>query len=322
MRPAIMAHPATGLCPRYGNCQWRSAFLKNPAMPRQSNPAFSQPFGGFARQNCNMRSLLAVLLCCIPAATVVAAADMPAFETAVVKPTAPDSRGGTGVRNYPGGRMTADNMTLKELVAFAWRVQRFQITGEPAWASSLHYDITAKAPGNPGPDRLREMLQPLIEERFKVQLHRETRDMPVFALTVDPDRKLAPGLSETKESACASPPCESLAAGSLSAGRSSINGQGVKMPALAALLSRILDTTVVDKTGRDGSFDIHLRWLPDPKQEFGGRAPQPPPGAKVPPATGPSIFAAVEEQLGLKLEAQQGPVEMLVIEHAERPPGN
>lgn len=282
--------------------------------------AFSEPFIGFMRQNCNVRSLLAVLVCCVPAATTVAAADIAAFESATVKPTAPDARGGTGFRNYPGGRVTADNMTLTALIAFAWRVQGFQVTGEPAWADSSHYDITAKAAGNPGPDRLRNMLQPLLEDRFKLQLHRETRDMPVYALIPDPDHKLAQGLSITKESACAS---EQRACGSLSAGRSSINAQGVKMSALANLFSRILNTTVVDRTGLDGDFDIHLRWAPDPKQEFGGPVPQSPAGARaLAQPTGPSIFVAVQEQLGLKLSSEQGPVEMLVIEHAERPPVN
>ena len=288
---------------------------------------FSQPFEAFTRQNSNVRRPVAVFLCCVSAATVVAAADLTAFEAATVKPTAPDARGGTGVRTYPGGRLAAENMTLRDLLAFAWRVQRFQVTGEPTWADSSHYDIAAKAAGNAGTEKVREMLQPLIEDRFKVTLHRETRDMPIYALTRNPDRAIAQGLGQTKEADCDQPaqgPHVSLspACGSLSAGRSSINGQGVTMPALATLLSRILDTTVVDKTGMEGNYDVRLRWAPDPKQEFGGPMPLPP-GVKMPPApTGPSIFVAVEEQLGLKLDAQQGQVDVLVIEHAERPPAN
>jgi uncharacterized protein (TIGR03435 family) len=297
-------------------------------MSLKISAVFSQPFKALTRQNSNVRSPLAVIMCCVSAATVVSAADLTAFESATVKPTAPDARGGTGVRNYPGGRLAAENMTLRDLLAFAWKVQRFQVTGEPAWADSSHYDISAKAAGNAGPDKLRGMLQPLIEDRFKVTLHRETRDLPVYALIRNPDRAIAQGLGQTREAGCDQPAqgqraSLSTACASLSAGRSSINGQGVTMSALATLLSRILDTTVVDKTGMDGSFDVRLRWAPDPRQEFGGPAPPPPAGARVPPASsGPSIFVAVQEQLGLKLDAQQGPVDVLVIEHAERPAAN
>jgi len=256
----------------------------------------------------------------------------PEFEVASIKPSAPDARG-MFIRGTPGGRLNITNMTLKELIVIAYRVQPFHVSGGPAWLDSLHYDISAKSENSPKPDELQLMLQSLLADRFQLTIHRETKELPIYALVMaKKDGKLGPGLVESKEGSCTPPdpskpppPLEpgkppALGCGGLMMQPRALRGVGVGMAQFAPMFSRLLGRTVVDKTGLTGKFDISMEWTPDQAQiaRLPPDAPKPPPSD---PA-GPSIFTAMQEQLGLKLESQKRPVEMIVVDRAEKPSEN
>ena len=225
-------------------------------------------------------------------------------------------------------------MTLKEMIVLAWRIQPFQILGGPAWLDSIHYDVTARPEGKPQQTEIPLMLQSLLEDRFKLTIHRETRQLPIYALVVArKDGKLGPRLTKSKEGGCAPPdpskpppllqPGErpTLGCGGSMMGPGRMMAVSVPVGNLAPGLSRLLGRTVVDKTGLPGNFDIDMEWAPDDArttQLLPQEAPKPAPSS----VSGPSIFTALQEQLGLKLESRKGPVDILVIERAEKPSEN
>lgn len=251
----------------------------------------------------------------------------PEFEVASIKPAAPDARG-MYIRPIAGG-ITITNMTLKEMMAMAYRTQPFQISGGPAWFDSARYDIAAKSETPPKQGEIPLMLQALLADRFHLTLHRETKALPIYALVMArKDGKIGPRLTESKEGGCSGPdpskpppPPEPGKPATLGCGGMMIprrlTASSVPLANLAPALSRMLGRTVVDKTGLAGKFDISLEWTPDETQamQLPPDAPKPPPSD----ATGPSIFTALQEQLGLKLESQKGPAEIFVIERAEKP---
>jgi uncharacterized protein (TIGR03435 family) len=255
----------------------------------------------------------------------------PRFEVASIKPAAPDQRG-TFIRNMPGGRLNITNMTMKEMITFAWRIQPFQISGGPSWLDSVHYDILAKPEKPPKDGEISLMLQALMKERFQLTLHEETRELPVYALVVRKEGKLGPGLIESKEGGCAPidftkppPPPEPgkprpMGCGMMMMSPRQLTATATTIANLVESLSRILKRTVIDKTGLAGNFDVSLQWTPDEIQAIrpGPDAPPAPP----PESTAPSIFTALQEQLGLKLESQKGPVKIFVIDRAEKPSEN
>ena len=258
------------------------------------------------------------------------------FEVASIKPSAGDEHR-IGIQILPGGGLRVSGAPLRMLLTVAYGVREFQISGGPGWINSDRYDILAKpergtasdnAPSDPRPmsdserktvqEQMQQRLQSLLADRFQVTIHRETKEAPVYALVVAKGgSKLQP--SERKEGNAPRGPMMRL-------GRGEINGQGVKLEMLATSLSNILGRSVVDQTGLSGNFDVKLQWTPDLGQSptpFGGAAP--PPGVQAPPPpdpNGPSIFTALQEQLGLRLESQKGPVEMIVIDHVEKPSEN
>lgn len=254
------------------------------------------------------------------------------FEVASIKPSAPDARG-MFIRPGPGGGVSITNMTLKELMVLAWRVQPFQISGGPPWLDSAHYDVTAKPETRPQPTELPVMLQSLLEDRFQLAIHRESKELPIYALVVSrKDGKLGPGLTESREGGCTPPdpnkpppppkPGEppTLGCGGMFMSPRGINAVSVPVGNMVPMLSRLLGRTVVDKTGLTAKFDIKAEWTPDETLGF-----QPPPGALPPPPTdsaAPSLFTAFQEQLGLKFESQKGPVEILVVDRAQKPSEN
>ena len=276
-----------------------------------------------------MRTLFAVAVAlALPIAAIAQAEEPLKFEVASVKPAAPDQRG-MFIRPGPGGGVTITNMSLKELIVLAWRVQPFEISGGPPWVESARYDIVAKPETRPKPAELQVMLQLLLQDRFQLAVHRETKELPIYALVLArKDGKLGPQLVESKEGACTPadptrppPPPEPGKPPALSCGQMRMSPAGLTVVAmrvgdLAPIVSRFLGRTVVDKTGLTGKFDIHAEWSPDPAQL--------PPGALAPPPdpAGPSIFTAFQEQLGLKVESQKGPVEMVIIDRAEKPSEN
>lgn len=227
------------------------------------------------------------------------------------------------------------NLALRRLILIAYGVQDYQLSGDPPWAASEHYDIQAKADGSTSVQQMEgPMLQALLEDRFKMVLHRETRQLPVYELTVvSGGAKVQP----SKDGSCIpysvdSPPLPAPAAGEprptfcglrmvVEGLNRTLEGKGVSMAVLATNLSRTynsaLGRNVIDSTGLTGIFDIHLKWAIDDLTGAVG------PGTAAPSdPTGPSIFTAMQEQLGLKLKPGKGPVEVLVIDHIEKPSSN
>jgi uncharacterized protein (TIGR03435 family) len=218
----------------------------------------------------------------------------PAFEVASVKLTqhGRDANGTSrsSLGNANPGTFVATNASMEECIRWAYDVKEYQISG-PDWLNSdpASYDIVAKAPAGASGREMRLMLQTLLAERFKLALHRETRMLPVYELVTG---KNGPKLQ-------AAGPDEKRG---ISSQGGSVKASGVTMEFFAATLARYIGRPVFDKTGVAGAFDFSFEYSLDGRDE-----------------TKPSIFTAVE-QLGLKLRAAKGPVEVLVIDHAERIP--
>jgi uncharacterized protein (TIGR03435 family) len=281
------------------------------------------------------------------AAQATSATEAGAFEVASVKPNT--SGDPPLIRSEPGGRFTTTNVPVRVLIRTAYQLQDFQIVGGPSWIASDRFDIIAKAEGNPSPlgvggaaGPTNVMLQALLKERFKLTVHHETRELPIYALVVvRRDGRLGSRLRPTTvdcaailaakfslpgraNAAPSVPPAPSqpgqapLCGAAFGPGR--LIAQGMTIARLGVNLSGRVNRVVVDRTGLAGNFDLDLEWMPD---QFQGPGPLGPlPGAQPPTSTetsGPSIYTAVQEQLGLKLESTTGPVDVLVIDHLEPP---
>jgi uncharacterized protein (TIGR03435 family) len=238
------------------------------------------------------------------------------------------------VRPLPG-RLTAD-ASLQILMQYAYGVQPFQVVGAPGWMQSERYQIEAKADGSTNRDQMFLMLQSLLENRFQLKTHRETRELSVYALVaarsglkLPPPREggcvdsAADAPAEWAGGRIAAPgevPPTSARCGStgLNLGPTGARMQGGKiaMPELVRRLSLLLDRSVVDKTGFTDLFDLQLDFVPD---ETTPAMPAPPPDLGI---SGSSIAQALRQQLGLQLESTKGPVEVIVVDRAERPSGN
>jgi bla regulator protein blaR1 len=256
------------------------------------------------------------------------------FEVASIKPSAP---GAPGLMLTPmplsSGEMRVSNITVKNLIMSAYNVRDFQVSGGPGWVNSERYDIVAKpersANSENFPDdnrklsdnqreRLQEQLrlrtQALLADRFHLEIHHESKEQPIYVLTAD---KNGPKLPETREGTEGS--------GQLNIGRGQLVGRGVPLRILVDMLSIQLNRIVRDQTGLQSKYDIRLEWTPDPGLGVGPLNLPPAPGAATPPPSNPdapSLFAALQEQLGLRLESQKGPVDMIVIDRIERPSEN
>jgi bla regulator protein blaR1 len=289
------------------------------------------------------------------------------FEVASIKPhKSSDSRKNgmffSIIARSNEGTFYATGPTLRMLIRLAYDVQESQILGGPSWMNRDRFDIQAKADGSVdaelrklAPDQARlvkeHMLQSLLVDRFKLTLHRETRNMPIYALVV---AKNGPKLQESKVTGVA--PRGHVAGGPggpmirvrFGGAEQEITSQGTAMTLLTQVLSQQLGRMVVDKTGLNGRYDFTLKWTPDIGRGQILGAPGPPEGpgfgggtagggsgqsmAGMPPApgssdassdaSGPSIFTAVQQQLGLRLKPEKGPVEVLVIDHVEQPTAN
>jgi uncharacterized protein (TIGR03435 family) len=232
----------------------------------------------------------------------------PSFEVASIKlhvPTGQDRIGGT---NFPGGRVTASFVTLRDLIISAYDLRPDQISGGPGWIYSDRYDLVAKAAGNgtPTEEELHQMMRSLLADRFRLQIHRQMKEMPVYALLVGKNGpKLKQSASDEKSSAIIS--------------QGQIIFSKIALPALAYNLSQFLDRPVLDRTGlSENYYDFKLEWTPDSNPT----ATDPNSISVRSSYSGPSIFTAVQEQLGLKLESVRAPQEILVIDRAERPSEN
>ena len=255
---------------------------------------------------------------------------VPAFDVVSVKPNKSD---GNMVRIMakPDG-YSASNVSLKMLVQAAYGIREDLISGAPSWADSARFDIDAKVAGSDvdalkklSPEQRRLILQPLLADRFKLKAHTETKQLPVYELV------LAKGGSKLKEAAPGDTYANGIKGpdgvgrgGMMRVGRGQLTAQAVPTTSLVNMLSQQLHRTVLDKTGLTGKYDLELNWTPDHGSDpmFKGPEGSPQRGDAAPDASGPSIFTALQEQLGLKLQSAKGPVETLVIDHVEMPSEN
>jgi bla regulator protein BlaR1 len=219
------------------------------------------------------------------------------------------------------GDFNANNVSPHSLLQLAYHIQDTQLAGEPEWFKSTTYDIDAKVDQSVVDEmhKLSEdqrnlvnqhMLQQFLADYFKVTLHQESRDLPVYELLI---AEGAPKLQKADKH------------GFMRMGVGELSSQGTPVTLLTAQLSQRLGRTVVDKTGLDGDYSFNLHWTPDAEEQARIRAAGLPPElmkAGQPAASGPPLLTAVEEQLGLKLQPQTERVQVLVIDHAEQPSQN
>jgi uncharacterized protein (TIGR03435 family) len=261
----------------------------------------------------------------------------PSFQVASIKPN--KSTEGRGIGLQPGGRFTAVGLQLRELIRVAYGDQtllRSQVIGGPDWLASDRFDIVAKAESDFGPPAydggpprdLLGMVRRLLEDRCQLKVHLETRELPIYDLVVArSDRQLGPKIRRSagdcippgRSAAPSTPSDPSRFCGSM---RNNLNGvlsaTAVTMQSWVGFLANLplVSRVVRDRTGLDGEFDVQMEFVPAFLQNSN------PGGSAVPnPAadSGPNLFTALQEQLGLKLESTKGPVDVLVIDHVERP---
>jgi uncharacterized protein (TIGR03435 family) len=260
-----------------------------------------------------------------------------AFEVASVKPNNWDGRMGGGLQ--PGGHYTATNITLDRLIEIAYQTGSHRLIAGPEWNHLLaeHFDIDAKAEGNPTQDKAPLLLQSLLANRFKLVMHHETRQQPVYALVLAKAGKMGPQLKpHSGDVKCidlnvgtpppppkpGEPPPAVCGGFSISGAASNLRhtGNKVTMEMLAAHLSTFADRQVLDRTGLTGTYDVAFAFAfvfqpgVDPLASSAAVPTDP---------SGPlSIFTALQEQLGLKLESTTGPVDVHGIDHVEEPSAN
>ena len=264
----------------------------------------------------------------------------PSFEVASIKPNkSGDMR--IMLRIAPGGTFEATGATMKMLIEQAFDIKDDQLAQAPPWLDSEHYDVHAKPedsdaaaidklPMEQRREKLMQMLQSLLIERCKLEVSHETKELPVYALLV------AKGGVKMKKSDFVPPdkpqngPPAIRKNGAMPGGmfrmdgRGKLESTGVEMAMFVNVLSRNAGRMVIDKTGLTGRWDFTLQWTPDMPQGPAPGGPGGPGGGGPPPeaSSGPSLFTAVQEQLGLKLEPEKAPVDVLVIKHVEKPSEN
>lgn len=227
----------------------------------------------------------------------------PTFEVATIKPAAPSPDGHTHINYPPGDRFSAINITLLNLMQWAYSMPEKQILDGPPWLASTRFDIEAKADSS-GEDKhltseqnlelKRSMVQALFADRFHLSLHQEIRTLPAYDLILAKDgSKLQRSQSNGK---------------TIGIGRTHFNGQGLTMTLIAEELSQIAGRIVVDKTGLTGRYDLKLQWADD--------------GAAATDTNLPTFFTAIQEQLGLKLKPAKEASPVLVIDHIDLPTPN
>ncbi len=239
------------------------------------------------------------------------------FEVASIKPSAPSPMGmmRVGVEMLPGGRVSMTGVTVKFMIQQAYGVRDFQIAGGPAWIGSDRYDITAKPEKAASGDQVKEMMKSLLADRWKLQFHRETKELPTYALVV---AKGGPKLK--KSDADQGTPDRPGRGGMMRMGRGQLDAQGIPIEGLADRLAQVLGRSVIDKTGLTGDYDIKLEYTPEASE--GGAFKGGPEMHEEARPEGPSLFTALQEQLGLKLESAKEPVEILTIDRVEKPTEN
>jgi uncharacterized protein (TIGR03435 family) len=224
-----------------------------------------------------------------------------AFDAATVKRNMSAASGWSS--DSTNGLLRITNATMQSLITYAFDVRDFQISGGPGWLTADRYDITGKPESGAHDAQMKEMLRTLLAERFQLQTHRETKNGSVYALVV--------ARSGMKLEVTKSPNHRTSHTSADTDGKRTFHAEGFNMDELAASLAAILRQTVVDRTGDAGKYDFELSWMPDPGTSNNAVD-----------SSGPSIFTALQEQLGLRLESQKGPIPILVIDRIERPSEN
>jgi uncharacterized protein (TIGR03435 family) len=235
----------------------------------------------------------------------------PSFDVATIKPSKPDAPG--KMFRVQGNRFSTLNTTLSDLIKMTYGVQDKQILGAPDWVYSEKYDIAAQpdVPGAPNQDQLKLMVKKLLADRFQLKFHNDKKELPAYVLTV---AKGGPKMKKNDSD-------PNGLGGRFFRGLGVLTFTNSTMPDFCDLMqAAVLDRPVVDQTNLPGKWDFLLKWTPDESQ-FGGM------GIKVPPPSDaadapPPLFTAIQEQIGLKLEAEKAQVPVLVIDHVEKPDAN
>jgi uncharacterized protein (TIGR03435 family) len=246
-------------------------------------------------------------------------AQAPAFEVASIKLGDP-LQPGTSFRIEPGAGIKVEGATLKALIVYAYDLPEFQLAGATGWMNSERYTIIAKGEAVAGPATymgmndaqrtaaaalVRKRLQALLAERFQLATHKETKELPMYALVVAKGGvKMQPNVSPDG------------APQSMTTGRPIFKAQRASPDQIARALAALTGRPVQEQTGLQGFYDLKMEWTPDGPTALGVAE------EKQADSFGPTLFTALQEQLGLKLESKKGPVEMLVINRAERPSEN
>jgi uncharacterized protein (TIGR03435 family) len=298
--------------------------------------------------SCRRKSLLAAACLFVvalspsaqsPAPTPANAAPPAVFDAASIKPQAPSTDGNirTMVQFPPNGRFTGAGVSVKTLICIAYGLSDFQVLGGPDWIDSVRYDVLA-TPGSALEEQLqkmkseenqlakRQMMQALLADRFKLTLHHDTKELPVYSLVVG---KGGAKLQETKPddtnpdaaNASAHPANKGRVRMSFQSTAIEITATGMSMDGLARQLASQLNSTVQNQTGLKGIYDFSLSFTPN---DAASAAPDPGGGANggIADNAGTSLFAAVQDQLGLKLESKKGPVDVVVVDHVDKPSDN
>jgi uncharacterized protein (TIGR03435 family) len=236
------------------------------------------------------------------------------FEVASLKPSTAEGTG-YGIRPAPGGqRYVAVNCPIKLMIQVAYRVKADQITGGPGWLDTERFDMEAKAEKPSSGDELHVMLMNMLVDRLQLKFHREKREMPMYALTVD---KGGPKQLTPHEAANGGEPW--IDQNQEKFLHIKMKATSAPMDYFAFRLSQLMDRPVVDLTNLHGGYDFSLEFTRDLPPGF-------PEGGKIngeePDTSGPAVFTAVQQQLGLELKARRGPVDVIVIDRAERPAAN
>jgi uncharacterized protein (TIGR03435 family) len=235
-----------------------------------------------------------------------------AFEVATIKRVDPEAKASRFIRMQGNNRFVATNYTMKLLLAAAYDLNPRAISGGPAWMDADKYDVVAVTPGDvrPSRDEQMAMLRKLIEERFKLRFHREPKELSMYVLEV------AKGGPKLKASSARAEDASNVIC-TVYPGKILLPARNVTIGDVTRMMQRaIFDRPVVDATGLSARYDFDLQWAPDESQ-FGGEIP-----AATEAATDPPLFVAMEQQLGLKLEARRGPVSTMVVDGVERPTAN
>jgi len=235
----------------------------------------------------------------------------PSFEVATIKPSKPGEDGSD--YGLDGRHVTTENTSLDNLIGYAYDIHRKQIVGSPDWAESDKYDIAGvpDLPGEPNDIQSKLMFQKLLADRFQLKFHREKRELAVYVLSVAKN-----GPKNLTRSAASGEGFSIPIGGAKGGVNMTVYNGTMTNFAIFGLQGAVVDRPVVDRTGLTDRYDFALKWMPDDSQ-FGGHMQFPEVKDSL-----PSLFTAIQEQLGLKLEPMKAPVDVLVIDHVEKPSAN